>query len=343
MLEPIQWFGFAGVDMFFVISGFVITWTNLNDLGRPAAAPLYVVRRLWRVYPVYWVAWLFSVAVLRAIVPDWPTVLRPDGWRSLLLYVSNPVPDGSAIPQLPPAWSLIWEMTFYAVFTLFLLVPRRCFVPALLCWAATACLQTVHPIALLAPLSSVFLHPLIIEFVLGCLVALAVRRQVRYAEGLSAIAGIVLFSSGALLHRRLGLDPLWRIPSFGAGAALVIAGLALGERRGRWSAPRWLARVGDASYSTFLVHWPTFVLVGIVMPNVFSSPPVRPLWILLLILLMQAAGFLLHRLVEQPLNGLGTKWFSSHRVAAREPIAAPNPTGFERPPAPQSGFFSQSR
>jgi peptidoglycan/LPS O-acetylase OafA/YrhL len=344
MLGPIERFGFAGVDMFFVISGFIITWTNIDHLGRPGKAPMYVARRLWRVYPTYWVAWIACVAVVYWITPDWSTVLPPGEWRTFFLWPGDVGGGGPpVVRQLPPAWSLVYEMIFYALFAVFLVVPKRFFVPALLAWATTAWLQAVYPIPLLTSFSGRLLYPLNIEFVLGCLGAVAVRRGVRDAHNLLAIAGIGLFVIGASIVPHPDLYPLRRVYSFGIGSALLVAGLAGGELRGGWSAPNWLARLGDASYSTFLAHWPTFILLSILIPQRFSSPPPRPLWLLVLIAFLQGSGFVLHRLVEQPLNGLGAKWFSSHRVAAREPIAAPNPTEFESPLEPQSGFFSQSR
>src|SRR3954471_22825547 len=56
-------FGWAGVDLFFVLSGFIITWTQDKMLGQPAAVGSYLVRRLWRIYPLYWACWAFAAAV----------------------------------------------------------------------------------------------------------------------------------------------------------------------------------------------------------------------------------------------------------------------------------------
>src|SRR4051812_18041777 len=53
-LRPVQWFGYAGVDLFFVLSGFIIAATPRADLGRPRRLPAYLFRRAWRIYPTFW-------------------------------------------------------------------------------------------------------------------------------------------------------------------------------------------------------------------------------------------------------------------------------------------------
>src|SRR5436190_16595166 len=76
-----RWFGYAGVDVFFVISGFIIAATNRPELRCPARLPGYVFRRLWRVYPPYWAA--LVVAVLAYVCHDTEPLVR-SGWRGEL-------------------------------------------------------------------------------------------------------------------------------------------------------------------------------------------------------------------------------------------------------------------
>ena len=77
VLWPVRWFGFAGVDLFFALSGFIITWAHLRDLGRPGKLPPYLFRRAWRIYPPFWAA-LVSAAALSYLTAGHP-VFTPGG------------------------------------------------------------------------------------------------------------------------------------------------------------------------------------------------------------------------------------------------------------------------
>ena len=63
-LRPFRWFGFAGVDLFFVISGFIIAHTQAKTLGNARALPAFLFRRFWRVYPLFWLMMLIAVPVM---------------------------------------------------------------------------------------------------------------------------------------------------------------------------------------------------------------------------------------------------------------------------------------
>src|SRR5687768_11681774 len=60
VFDQVRWFGFAGVDFFVALSGFIIVYTQARHLGRPSAVPGYLFRRLWRVYPTFWVAMILA-------------------------------------------------------------------------------------------------------------------------------------------------------------------------------------------------------------------------------------------------------------------------------------------
>ncbi|MFL5251667.1 MAG: acyltransferase family protein [Rhodopila sp.] len=102
-------FGHAGVDFFFVLSGFIISYAHAADIGRPERSGRYAWRRITRIYPLYWVVTAIEVM---SPAPDAAARLAPGHVpRSLLL------PETGS-PIVGVVWTLWSEMLFYLVFTL---------------------------------------------------------------------------------------------------------------------------------------------------------------------------------------------------------------------------------
>src|SRR5262249_15248359 len=132
-LRAVQWFGYVGVDLFFVLSGFIITATCRADLGRADRLPRYLFRRFWRIFPAYWAALAAAVAFYACSSPrtvfgrNWPAE-----WCDTLLLL----PQQTGCRFLPVAWTLSYELMFYLAFGVLFLLPRRAARPALVGWAA---------------------------------------------------------------------------------------------------------------------------------------------------------------------------------------------------------------
>src|SRR6185312_9907494 len=126
------WFGFAGVDLFFVLSGFIIATTSRADLGRPGRLPGYLFRRAWRIYPTYWAALAIAVGVYAALGP--PLVVGP-GLAAELAAAAALAPRATACRFLCVSWTLSFELLFYAAFAGLFLAPRRAAAPLLIGWA----------------------------------------------------------------------------------------------------------------------------------------------------------------------------------------------------------------
>src|SRR5437762_363566 len=122
VLWPVRWFGFAGVDLFFALSGFIIAYAHRRDLGRAGKLPGYLFRRAWRIYPPFWAA-LAASAGLSAAVAGHP-VFTP-GWESDWLNWAALAPRGEGCRIVPVAWSLVYELMFYLAFAGLFLAPAR--------------------------------------------------------------------------------------------------------------------------------------------------------------------------------------------------------------------------
>ncbi|HEY2708962.1 MAG TPA: acyltransferase [Caulobacteraceae bacterium] len=284
------WIGAAGVDVFFVISGFII-WTVGSETE--AAPGVFLWRRVTRVAPAYWVMTGLTVAL--AVL--WPTLLRqvslsPAHIALSLAFVQHIDPRGLPFPVLPPGWSLNYEAVFYGLFTLVLFAPARLRFRLIL-----AALVVVMVFGVLnPPFYYLGANPMLLQFAAG--VCLARRRQLGCTAPRVVTAGLIVLSAGLVAAQALaGLQSdLWRPLLWGVPAALLVAGFVELERMSRrkpWRALLWL---GDASYAIYLSHFIAVAivawLVGVDVPWVFVPAAVA---------LSLAAGLAFHRWVEAPL------------------------------------------
>jgi exopolysaccharide production protein ExoZ len=245
------------VDVFFVISG-LIMWRVTSGRRVPPLAFLW--RRLTRVAPLYWLATLATAGAC-ALWPGFLDNVLP-GWSHLALslaFIPHLDPRGLPFPTLPPGWTLDYEAIFYLVFAGALLAPperRAAIVAGTLLVIVAGGFLLDNPIYILGA------NPLLLEFAAG--VALARLMEIRALPGrkwgLALIAaGLVCLTGPAVL----GLwSEFWRPLIWGLPAAMIVAG-ALGlELAGGIPCWRPLERLGDASYSLYVIHLPVTAVVA---------------------------------------------------------------------------------
>jgi exopolysaccharide production protein ExoZ len=248
----------AGVDIFFVISGFVIVHASAKLFAQPGGSARFLRRRLTRIVPLYWVLrTLFLAMTLLQRSAIHGETGGPGYILASYLFIPFARPGGLPEPALGLGWTLNYEMFFYLVMTPFLLLPRLAAVAGS---AAALCLlvtigQTVGFGFL--PLRF-WSDPIVLEFVLGMGLALAVSRGLSL-PGWARVAMIAI--AVAWLHHQAGGPSLGRVVSFGLPGALLVAA-AVSNRRADHIGPTAgvLIRLGDASYAMYLFH--PFVMRG---------------------------------------------------------------------------------
>ena len=237
--------GNRGVDFFFVLSGFIISYAHVGDIGKPETWKHYIHRRFIRLFPIYWLYTALFVLVLALLggtdakMPttlwDWVTAL------SLIRFT-----DGS--PPLEVAWTLFHELAFYIVFSTLILNRRAGLVALGLFMAFT--ISFFHyqgadrPTAL-----NVYSAAYNFHFLLGMGAFWLYRRGGRgIAEfTLGLFISTVALSTTSLPNQ---LSPLF----LALGFALVLAGATKLELSGDLRIPQFLGLIGDASYTIYLTH-----------------------------------------------------------------------------------------
>jgi exopolysaccharide production protein ExoZ len=251
ILRSVFEFGHAGVDFFFVLSGFIILFVHLDDIGRPARIGAYLSRRVIRVMPTYWVALATSVLLGAAGGHGWPSA-------SALAWSASLLPSQHQ-PLLSIAWTLQYEILFYGLFCT-LVLDRRLGIAVFALFLAAIVRAAAGGGDFGIPTMVVGVWN--IEFLFGMAVAYWLRRHRMPAPRAFFTLGLSLFAIAALCEDTGYLDGYgnWGRLAYGLSSALILLGLAELSRQDRLAVPASLRELGAASYSIYLFQ---FIFIGI--------------------------------------------------------------------------------
>lgn len=250
--------GSAGVDIFFVVSGFVM-WTV--SAYRPQTPAEFFVGRIIRIVPMYWFVTLSFVAaaiVLPALFPR--LVVSATHTLASLFFIPMRSPSNGEIwPVVVPGWTLNCEMFFYAIFTLALsLASTRRLVFLAMTFFILVLVGRIYTGA--NPAITFYTDPIMLEFPSGILLGRAFEhdRLPRLRWGyVPLVAGVLLFAVSAWLEVSSPRVLAWGVPAF-----LVVAGAVIIEKNRSVPLVPALALLGDASYSIYLTHTLTISAIG---------------------------------------------------------------------------------
>jgi peptidoglycan/LPS O-acetylase OafA/YrhL len=273
--------GAAGVDIFFVISGFVIFLSHKRRNRTPSE---FARDRLIRLVPAYWILTLSQLFILVtvAIVKGTELSLNFSWAIQSLFFVSQPL--GNSLPVISQGWSLEIEMLFYLLVALGLFIKHpvaKILFPA---------------VALVSLVGFGLLPDLAVEFIFGGLLGFLYTRMkfpALIAAG-SGVLGIVLFIAPVLLG---SVDAprwiTWGIPS------MLIVFSAMNLPQLQW---KFLPTLGAASYPVYLLH---MMVINIVSPivSVFGANPTFSFIALAsCLILSQVLGILFDKLIDKPIS-----------------------------------------
>ena len=304
--------GDYGVDLFFVISGFIIMLTAAQ---RESEWRLFLRRRLERIVPMYWLATLIMFALLSILYRGTP---EAPSTGYLLFSMGYATWAYGKLPVVYPGWTLEYEMAFYLLVTAAMALPVRTWPSVLATLAACVCLGIAADlIGVTGPVVRFFTNPMYLEFALGILIGhVTLARRVPAASSFGLVVVFVLLWSGPWDEWR------WRVLVAGLPASCAVLLASWIDRRGMpLSRPgRLLARLGDASYSIYLVQ---VFAISIGCKALAHAAPRLPVdaAILIVSLATLLVAYAVHVGVEKPV----TRWF--HRRNRSPPPRADRRTG----------------
>ena len=300
---PINWG--AGVDIFFVISGFIMVHVAADDFGKAGSSWRFFSRRVARVAPLYWMA--TTALILGAFIAPGLLNVPIGDWRHVVAsyaFIPDPRPGLEIIrPVLALGWTLNFEMLFYVVFALAMLLPLRLGLPwSALCSRSPPSLTSPsrRPIPALrsGPIrsrSNSYLARRLARAAYRFRCALGAKRT---AFALAALGlGLATVDVATLLQAPATANVI----RFGLPAALAVGGACFGTQLTRGVFTRWGLAIGDASYALYLSH-------------PFVIRPLRKLWQsalnghanalfpVMATLMCVAVALALHRWLEKPMT-----------------------------------------
>jgi exopolysaccharide production protein ExoZ len=256
--------GIAGVDVFFVISGFIMMIVAGGSLSGGRKAAEFFIKRFSRIWPPYAVAtFLYLTFMWNA---GWLDPVAVHEFIPSIFFI----PTASGAPSLGVGWTLNLEILFYIIFSLGILLGawRWPFIIAV-CFSISALkfdmlslnvISDYIPSSIRAYLSQ-SLHPSFLEFFAGMLIGKLYLSNIK----INRTTGIVLGSLGCSFAFWQYFSGLWGsvgILGWGIGAIALIFGLAAADKAGCvWSPPKFLLWLGKISFSLYLMHVTLFAVV----------------------------------------------------------------------------------
>ena len=259
MIESVAKWGFLGVDLFFVISGFVMAYTTFYKKRSIDQAKIFLKHRLYRIYLGYWP---FFLMMLLALFLANPTKLAElDIAGSFFLTNTNMFEL-----VLPVSWSLTYELCFYFLFVLtffftieklytvigifFLIVLAVSLSPYVYTLSLShfpTALNSIH-----FPYVIIEFFPLLLEFLAGVLLYMYRDTLINFwVLIISLLSLITAYYFGIEYEFRSGF---MRVLTFGVGAFFVILSIIILEKKDLFRAGKWFESLGDASYTLYLSH-----------------------------------------------------------------------------------------
>jgi len=296
--------GAAGVDLFFVISGFVMVYASEGLFGSPAGARTFLLRRLLRIVPLYWLVIAATLIMWQHLGVSWEQqrLTWSDIPPSMFFYAWPHYMGGSHDPIVTQSWSLNYEMFFYFVFAIAVLLrPRVAILGTAIALFLFGRYSAFLPFSL-PFLLQVFANQNLWEFALGLMIGFAFREGLRAPK----MVGIALMATGlgVMIAMSFGSTNPDRFTFWGLSSALIVCGAVMMPNPSLASTPwRVAALLGDSSYAIYLTH-------GLTMPYFRMGWATTATWLsqwpwlyaIFIVIASVVVGCIVHVAIERPIT-----------------------------------------
>ncbi len=306
-----------GVEMFFVISGFIMCYISQND---PAS---FFLKRIVRIVPLYWLCTAFVLVLSFQMVLrpwTWPVDFVPHIFKSLFFLPSE------QFPILGVGWTLNYEMYFYLLFALALAIHRRA--APLIAAALVTGILALAPLGCGHFLCTYYAEEYIKFFVFGIalyyfwsIIAPKLPRIATAVIGTGLIALLYATELDPTLFGTLS-SPLPAAAAIVMPVTVVAAALAM-SASGTDVTSRPLLLIGDASYAIYLTHTIAMIYVPSLVERGLPAPSANAATMLALVAACVAIGIAVHIAIEKPIGRrlrrtVGGETQPSLRLSGRE-------------------------
>lgn len=321
-LGGIAQFGHAGVDFFFVLSGFIIFYVHSKDFNTPSRLIEYAQRRFTRIYPLYWFVIILTVVLELIFAKNH----KPD---PIIILNSITLLPTLNDPYIGVAWTLQHEIIFYVIFSVSI-ISYRIGLTVFTTWMLALIMSCLvgyenHGGAIINKV----LSPYNIEFFLGMCAAwitlyhqkktkpiqnysTTIKKRKEYAKFI-LISGLVLFLIFGFFDNLDMFDKNSHMArwAYGLSSMLIVIGLASAGEVNNKTMSNILTELGSASFSIYLTH---FIFIGIIYKILEISGFFTLFYTWLTYALLSASGIIggivISRYIEHPLTNLTRNYLS---------------------------------